>query len=571
MRGVEDHIRPRPRPSRERLSPEEIVYGDHNEHYYNYDVNDWYHYGGCDYIDQEDWVVYFGFHHDDEVQQFDMDENEASRPLTPQPVATSSEPVATLGEANLLQLGSKEADAIFLRRLPDGAHFMQWWRDMVELVASCSKDPPAAFTYMCAIEKAERPEDLRPDPQFRTLEAEFLAAFGKILEGDLRHKIQVLKEQQAQKTKMMDGRVLAWHIKQYYQTSAVQGQLMEVDDLLRLQLQNDDLETFIWKWDMCLHGQSKKQDDEVLRTLFHKQMRTSKQLELTMSYCEMSRVQDLDKLDTYELLREIVEKYLANKRREQVLNQRKNGRNDWGAHAYAGKGGHAAKGHQGSCYHLLAKNGRCPRGGSCQFYHDHQTLTRMRQEKGKGKGDGKGEGKRKGKGKGKGYGKDPRKGKGKGYGKESQDNGKGQKCKGQGYKGKDYKPYSTSPWRGRANSVPVYSKNWQSNWKGKGKAKGTEYRGTSPLGQQNRNKCIVWQTGSCQKGDSCNYWHNPDCKSFPKGQCPYGKNCKWRHLPTEFDSKDAGATPSSRSHPIDKCGEEALLDFLGRFLSPRIK
>ena len=43
-----------------------------------------------------------------------------------------------------------------------------------------------------------------------------------------------------------------------------------------------------------------------------------------------------------------------------------------------------------------------------------------------------------------------------------------------------------------------------------------------------------------KKGESCNYWHNPDCKSFQKGQCPYGKSCKWRHLPIGSVAKDAG-------------------------------
>ena len=115
-------------------------------------------------------------------EQDSLDENQVPRnpQPQPQPVETPSEPVVTLGDTSIFQLGSKEADTIVLRRLPDGAQFMQWWRDMVELVASCSKDPPAAFTYMCAIEKAEKPEDLIFDPKFRTLEAKRLAAFGKI-------------------------------------------------------------------------------------------------------------------------------------------------------------------------------------------------------------------------------------------------------------------------------------------------------------------------------------------------------------------------------------------------------
>ena len=57
-----------------------------------------------------------------------------------------------------------------------------------------------------------------------------------------------------------------------------------------------------------------------------------------MNYYNMSRAQEPDTPDTHILLRESVDKYLANNKRVHLFNQRKNGGNYWDVNAYMGTG-----------------------------------------------------------------------------------------------------------------------------------------------------------------------------------------------------------------------------------------
>ena len=80
--------------------------------------------------------------------------------------------------------------------------------------------------------------------------------------------------------------------------------------------------------------------------------------------------------------------------------------------------------------------------------------------------------------------------------------------------------------------------------KGKGKGKGQDKskspdkdkrkspspkRGKSPSGMKDCKPCFDFIKGKCERGDKCNYWHQPACKAFKEGNCKYGNDCKFSH------------------------------------------
>ena len=51
--------------------------------------------------------------------------------------------------------------------------------------------------------------------------------------------------------------------------------------------------------------------------------------------------------------------------------------------------------------------------------------------------------------------------------------------------------------------------------------------------------------GMCKKGDSCDFYHPPDCENHKRGKCTKGDNCKYRHL----DGAAAASSSSGASTP----------------------
>ena len=49
---------------------------------------------------------------------------------------------------------------------------------------------------------------------------------------------------------------------------------------------------------------------------------------------------------------------------------------------------------------------------------------------------------------------------------------------------------------------------------GKPKTPQSKHRGKSPSGKTGKPACTKWLSGTCTKGDSCDYWHTPSVRIF---------------------------------------------------------
>ena len=65
-----------------------------------------------------------------------------------------------------------------------------------------------------------------------------------------------------------------------------------------------------------------------------------------------------------------------------------------------------------------------------------------------------------------------------------------------------------------------------------------KFTGKSPWGKANRPLCTNFKKGSCQKGNSCNYCHVPECTTFETpGGCKLSDKCVFKHTAKSSDEK----------------------------------
>ena len=74
----------------------------------------------------------------------------------------------------------------------------------------------------------------------------------------------------------------------------------------------------------------------------------------------------------------------------------------------------------------------------------------------------------------------------------------------------------------------------------------------------NRKDCIYWMQGSCKRGDTCRFRHDPSkrsinqppCIFFAQGRCNKGSSCRFRHvLAQQSFSFPRSVCSQSQFHP----------------------
>ena len=68
-------------------------------------------------------------------------------------------------------------------------------------------------------------------------------------------------------------------------------------------------------------------------------------------------------------------------------------------------------------------------------------------------------------------------------------------------------------------------------------------RGVSPSGKKDARPCRLHMKGNCHYGKECNFRHVPFCKNFQKGECKEEKGCKFLHIKAKAAPK-AVAVPT---------------------------
>ena len=71
---------------------------------------------------------------------------------------------------------------------------------------------------------------------------------------------------------------------EHYKVSAVDGAVLELQDLMCVRMHNNDLRSFLHDWETVLVGMRKVPDDDVLETLFREQIRDCAKLRDQLAY-----------------------------------------------------------------------------------------------------------------------------------------------------------------------------------------------------------------------------------------------------------------------------------------------
>ena len=261
---------------------------------------------------------------------------------------------------------NKEAEKIVFQSFPTGPKFRAWWLAFRKKVASSSGQPLKAFEWINQVDSATSIEELEDDHEFETLSAKITSALTDICHGEFLRKMNVLEEELAKKNKMLGGRVFAWHIKQHFRVSEVEGSILRFEDLLAVELIGDNVVAFDNDWDYVISGLKKVPDDETLEALYKKQLDKSVQLKDKLALYEQGIALD-GKSESYQELKRLVTAHIEQRRRKK--NRDAMGAKGKAAAAKAVKTKAKAKAAAGDCRQFL-KHGSCSRGEDCPYNHD---------------------------------------------------------------------------------------------------------------------------------------------------------------------------------------------------------
>eukprot|EP00973_Karenia_brevis_P040050 5531109-Karenia_brevis.AAC.1 len=72
---------------------------------------------------------------------------------------------------------------------------------------------------------------------------------------------------------MVKGRQIAWPVYHHYELFATEGAVLEFSDMIKVELQSDNLIAFMKAWEYCLIGMKTIPPSDIMESLFLKQLR----------------------------------------------------------------------------------------------------------------------------------------------------------------------------------------------------------------------------------------------------------------------------------------------------------
>lgn len=412
-------------------------------------------------------------------------------------------PAAAAEPAKDEKIKYHESEEIKLDGMPNINKFREWRLLLKEAVGNACSKPDLAFQWIHEVEQAKCWEDLADPGLFHILDAKLSTALSKIVSGEFKRQVMLKKEQASQEGKMIKGRQILWLIYEQYKLNVIDGNHLNLTDLYAVQLHGDNVVAFLNDWDGCISQLVRLPPPEEMEHLFLRQLKRSRQLELTISLYEQD-VSLRGEERSYERLRKMINTYLATKKLDNNRNKSEQGRGR--------DGGFSNPAQQGDCQQFLKSKGKCSRGKDCPYRHDWNKIERRGRSQGHNQDRG---------GRDKSQRKDDKKGKGRGRGRG---NGKGQ-----------------SQDRGRNSS-----RSQSEGGRKRSESRQSHLRGKSPSGKPNRFPCKFYLDGKCTKGKDCNDWHPQQCKAFQKGKCEWGDRCSFLH-PAKLVAARAEAAKNEKS------------------------
>ena len=148
----------------------------------------------------------------------------------------------------------------------------------LNLATSGATAPKTALKWLLEVDKAASMDELQDSKAFETWDAKLASAFAKIIHGKLAKDISLIQERKLQEGIMLNGRQIWWLVQRHFEISELDGQTIEIGDLMAVTLHNDDLVKFLHDWEWVLLGLKTMPDEKWLEHLFHQQIKNSQQL-----------------------------------------------------------------------------------------------------------------------------------------------------------------------------------------------------------------------------------------------------------------------------------------------------
>ena len=92
-------------------------------------------------------------------------------------------------------------------------------------------------------------DELENSMGFDSLDMKLAASLSKVLNGDLQHRVNIMKETRAKQGRLVKGRQILYLINQHFRVSVEEGCLYDLRDLLAVKLRNGDLKKFVHNWE----------------------------------------------------------------------------------------------------------------------------------------------------------------------------------------------------------------------------------------------------------------------------------------------------------------------------------
>ena len=207
----------------------------------------------------------------------------------------------------------KEAESI---KLPDFANpetYRIWKIATREAIRAASDRPDEAFDWILAVyDRHAGHSSLRDPGKFVTLDMKLLAALTKVAKGELARQILNFKETEAGERRAVRGRQVLYLFDQHFKTNEEVGSLYSVEDLLKVNLLQDDLSTFIHSWESVVAGMSHVPDERTLRDILLRQIRCSARMKWDLDL--YNRVKEGTSTHSYSFLVQSIPDLLTRER-----------------------------------------------------------------------------------------------------------------------------------------------------------------------------------------------------------------------------------------------------------------
>ena len=266
---------------------------------------------------------------------------------------------------------AREAEKIHIPKFPNPEQYRNWRIRVRDAVSAASPSPDEAFAWIGKVwVEGKTVDDLKDSGTFVTLDAKLLSGLTNIAEGDLGRQIDTFKEVQAKSGVPAKGRQVLFMFHQHFATSIKHGSVYDIEDLMSVTLVNDDLKSFITRWDSVIAGMNMEVEDKWLEAYFHKNIKKFRPLSHDLAIYDRAPEGSAEK--TYKFLITSARNYLERKRIDKMRDATK--RSLWGGTSSAAPAASSSP-KKGPCWKFA--KGEC-NDKNCRFRHETDTSPSKR-------------------------------------------------------------------------------------------------------------------------------------------------------------------------------------------------